>query len=283
MRRLVKGGSVAVLVLLSLAALASCLPEATGRAAALLSTSTAVPRLTPSPTHTATATTTASPEPTMTPTWPPTASPTSSATPTVTSTPTEAPRPTDTPTRTPSRTPTPAPTPVSATVLLRPMTHQWQNTGNNCGPTSIAIVLSYYGHRVTQEKVNERVPAGSLTPCDVVTYVQKYGLMARLYFSPPANEPVRQLLDLGISVISNQWYSSDTGYRHYRVIRGYDDKTRTFITADPLLGPYHRIDYDVFATLSDPGNYIAVYPPEKDESVRSLMQRLGIGDESCTE
>ncbi len=142
-------------------------------------------------------------------------------------------------------------------------------------------MLSYYSHRVTQQKVNERVPAGSLTPCDVVIYVQEYGLMARLYFSPPANESVRQLLDLGIPVISNQWYSSDTGFRHYRVIRGYDGKTRTFITADPLKGPYYRIDYDVLATLSDPGNYIPVYPPEKDDSVRSMMQRLGIDDVGC--
>ena len=202
---------------------------------------TSTPTITPIP-----------PSPTVTPTLP-----TPTNTPLPTGTPTETPKPTDTPTPTPTYTPTPAPTdtptPVRATVLLEPMNYQWQ-TANNCGPASVAITLAYYGHWVTQHKVNEQIPAGSLTPCDIVLYMPQHQLMARLYYSPPANEPVRALLDNRIPVIFNQWLATDSRLRHYRVIRGYDDVSREFISDDPLKGPYFRIPYDTFALLSDPGH-----------------------------
>lgn len=218
-------------------------------------------------------------------TWTPTATATLWSSSTATLRPTATLRSTSTlaPTLTPTATPEPPPSAVptvSATVFLEPMNYQRQ-ARNNCGPASIAIVLGYYGHWVTQQKVNEKVPAGSLTPCDVVLYMPAYGLMARLFYSPPANEPIRQLLDNRIPVIFNQWLSSDRSVRHYRVIRGYDDATAEFIAADPLLGPYFRISYDTFTTLSDPGNFIPVYPSEMDSLVQSLMGGLGVGEIPC--
>ena len=160
------------------------------------------------------------------------------------------------------------------------MNYQRQTT-NNCGPASVAILLGYYGHWVTQQEVNEQIPAGSLSPCDIVLYVSQYQLTARLYYSPPGSEPVRQLLDSHIPVIFNQWLSADSDIRHYRVIRGYDDVTSEFISDDPLRGAYFRIPYDTFTTLSDPGNFIPVYPPETDPLVQSLMGALGVREIPC--
>jgi hypothetical protein len=145
----------------------------------------------------------------------------------------------------------------------------------------VAITLSYYGHQLTQPEVNEQIPAGSLLPCDIVAYMPQYQLMARLYYAPPANEPVRQLLNNHIPVIFNQWYSTDTRFRHYRVIQGYDDEAGEFIASDPLRGPYFRIDYETFTALSDPGNFIPVYLPEQDALVQSLMETLGAKELSC--
>ena len=208
--------------------------------------------------------------------------PTATQTPTASPSPTATRRPTSTPAPTLTFTPEPPPTapPPSATVLLEPMNYQRQ-TANNCGPASVTITLGYYGHWITQHKVNEQIPAGSLTPCDVVLYMPQYGLMSRLYYSPPAGEPVRQLLDNRIPVILNQLLSADSSIRHYRVIRGYDAATSVFISDDPLLGAYFRIRYDTFATISDPGNFIPVYPPEKDSLVQSLMGALGVGEIPC--
>ncbi len=106
--------------------------------------------------------------------------------------------------------------------------------------------------------------------------------MARLYFSPPANEPLRHLLDNGIPVVFNQWYAVETRFRHYRVIHGYDDETSEFIASDPLQGPYYRIANETFAALSDPGNFIPVYLPELDPLVQSLMADLGAKELSCS-
>jgi hypothetical protein len=89
---------------------------------------------------------------------------------------------------------------------------------------------------------------------------------------------VRYLLANSIPVIVNQWLSEGSEIRHYRVIRGYDDEEEVFVSDDPLQGPNMRIDYDTFMRLSRPGTIIAVYPPELDELVRSLMHELRMNE-----
>lgn len=278
--------SSGVVLCLTYFLLATCGHAATATPVALLPTVAPREMASPTPmlTHTlyptSTSLSTRRPDRTATPTPTQTATSTRTAAPTHTSTCTATLTQTPTPTNTPTPIPPDTPTPVSATVLLGPMNHHWQ-TRNNCGPASVAITLGYFGHWVTQQKVNEQVPAGSLSPCDIVLYMPQYQLMARLYFSPPTSEAIRQLLDNGIPVIINQRLSSDSCMRHYRVIHGYDDTSSEFITDDPLLGPYFRIDYDTFNALSNPGNFIPVYPPEKDPLVQSLMGTFGAGEFSC--
>ncbi len=158
------------------------------------------------------------------------------------------------------------------------MNYQWQ-TLNNCGPASIAILLGYYDHWITQHKINEQVSPGP-SPCDIVDYMPQYELMARAYESPPSRDPTRQLLANGIPVIANQQLEIGSDIGHYRVIRGYDDTSREFISDDPLQrkGPGFRIAYDTFSRLSNHGAVIAVYPPEMDALVQSLMGDLGMSE-----
>jgi ABC-type bacteriocin/lantibiotic exporter with double-glycine peptidase domain len=154
------------------------------------------------------------------------------------------------------------------------MNYQAQ-TFNNCGPASIAIILGYYDHWITQHQVNEQVlPGPSL--CDIVDYMPQYGLKARAYESPPSLEPIRLLLANGIPVIANQLLESGSDIGHYRVVTGYDDVARDFTSDDPLQrkGPGFRIGYNVFVRLSTPGAFIPVYPPEMDQLVRSMMRDL---------
>jgi hypothetical protein len=153
------------------------------------------------------------------------------------------------------------------------MNYQAQ-TLNNCGPTSIAIVLGYYDHWITQSTVNEHVPPGP-SPCQIADYVLRYDLRARPYWSPRSDvTPIRLLLANGIPVIANQLLEQDSDIGHYRVIKGYDDKSGAFITDDPLQrkGPDYRLTYETFDKLSNPGAFIPVYPPKKDSLVRSLMK-----------
>jgi hypothetical protein len=159
--------------------------------------------------------------------------------------------------------------------MLEPMNHQWQ-TYNNCGPASVAVLLAYYGHWVTQLDVNEYMPGGlaNLEEC-----LSHYQLMARAYatsMTSPAPEPIRRLLANHIPVIVGQRLSEERDIGHFRIVRGYDDASGEFILDDPLIDAYLRIPYDTFAWLSDPGSITPVYPPEMDSLVQSLMEELGM-------
>jgi ABC-type bacteriocin/lantibiotic exporter with double-glycine peptidase domain len=147
---------------------------------------------------------------------------------------------------------------------------------NNCGPASVATLLGYYDHLITQHDVNEEIPPGSVGGLD--TYLTQFELMARAYTTPPALRPVRLLLANRIPVIVNQWLSIGSDIRHYRVIRGYDNEAQEFISDDPLQGPDMRIGYDDFMRLSNPGTIIPVYPPEMDALVQELMRGLWMNE-----
>ncbi|MCP4543242.1 MAG: hypothetical protein GY832_39515 [Chloroflexi bacterium] len=179
--------------------------------------------------------------------------------------PTSTPAP---PTSTPFPTSTPTPPPTSA--LLGPMNYQPQ-TYNNCGPCSIAILLGYYDHWITQFEVNEHVAPGP-SPCQIANYMSLYDLEARAYRIRYPTDAVRHLLANDIPVVAGQLLSLEDPIGHYRVIKGYDDEAQEFITDDPLqrMGPDHRIPYDIFDRISH--SFVAVYPPERDLLVRSLMQ-----------
>ncbi len=212
--------------------------------------------------------------------------PTVTLAPTETLEPTSTPMPTVTPTPTPTPTPRPTPTPLPDNVLLGPMNYQPQ-TYNNCGPCSIAILLGYYDHWITQHEVNEYVAAGPAL-CDFVDYVPQYQLMARVY-QPPASRDqnlllaVRRLLANRVPVIVIQRLEPDSTIGHYRVIRGYDDVTETFISDDPLQskGPEYHIPYAVFDEISDPGGVIPIYPPRIDGLVQSLMGETDMWEILC--
>jgi hypothetical protein len=178
------------------------------------------------------------------------------------------------------------------------MNHQWQSR-NNCGPASVAILLGYYGHQVTQGQVNEQIPPGP-SPCEIVQYIaDRYGgsgkmpsrydvidttLMAKIYYFPRTSSarvpPIRLLLANGVPVIVLQRLALDSNIGHYRVIQGYDDGAGEFISDDPLLGSDYRIPYaDFTRLLAGPGSgriFIPVYTSDLDPLVDSLMRELGV-------
>lgn len=200
---------------------------------------------------------------------------TPSPSPTATATSTPIPVPTSTPTLTP--TPTSVPTSLPGAVLLEPVNHQ-QQTLNNCGPASVAILLGYYDHWVIQREVAEESAHVSY-PCFAPYYVSRYGLMARVYRFPVDRElrlqTVRLMLANDIPVLVVQQLSRGSDVSHWRVIQGYDDAANEFVSDDPLLGADYRISYDMFVELlggSAAGFVVPVYPPEMDPLVQSIMR-----------
>jgi hypothetical protein len=192
-----------------------------------------------------------------------------------------------TPAATASPTSPPTPTPLPTGVLLSPMNWQPETRGNHL-QCSTAIVLGYYDHWISQFDVNAQIRGAqdqhqNQDQCEVVSYLRQYQLTGRI-LEPPSRELLRRLLANGIPSLVVQMISPDWLTEHYCVLRGYDDEAGDFIFDDPLprLGPAHRIDYETFDDLLRPASrLIAVYPPEKEAPVTSLLQDLDVTETRC--
>ncbi|MBS1251929.1 MAG: hypothetical protein MAG451_00963 [Anaerolineales bacterium] len=186
----------------------------------------------------------------------------------------------DTPT--PSRpreepAPTPALAPLPNQVLLEPMLHDWQKM-NNCGPTTVAMALSYYDLLVTQFDTAPALKGGpqdkNVSPSEIASYVRDQGFGARVRVNGDL-EVVRQLAGNGIPIIVEQWLdrSGDELTGHYRLVRGYDETTQEIIVNDSYSGPRLRISYTEFDRLWRPFNrtYIPIYDREHEPAVKVIL------------
>ncbi len=186
----------------------------------------------------------------------------------------------DTPTPSRARgesTPTPALDPLPNQVLLEPMLHDWQKM-NNCGPTTVAMALSYYDRLLTQFDTAPALKGGpndkNVSPSEIASYVRNQGFGARVRVNGDL-EVVRQLVGNGIPVIVEQWLDRPdeelTG--HYRVVRGYNEATEEFIVNDSFSGPRLRFSYAEFDRLWRPFNrsYIPIYDLAREPLVKAIL------------
>ena len=205
---------------------------------------------------------------------PPSPSPSPSPTPPPTWTPTPLPSPE--PTATPTPSPTPSPT-LPASVALTGLRHEHQGW-NNCGPTTLAMALSYWGRDETQRDL---APILKPDPEDkhvdvseMEAYVHSVGLGATVRVNGTL-DGLKTLLQAGFPVIAQTWHVRDARDQlgHYRLVVGYDDAAGEFILYDSLEGPDLPIDYQEMDELWRVYNrvYIVIYPPERWESLAVIL------------
>ncbi|MGH2543301.1 MAG: C39 family peptidase [Ardenticatenaceae bacterium] len=238
-------------------------------------TATLAPTFTHSPTATLTPTATpppsATPEPSATPR--PSATLRPSATPTVAATATVAATSTAEPTATAAAV-------VAATarqVLLPNISHDYQRL-NNCGPTTAAMTLSYYGFGLTQYDIAPLVKGAdtdkNVAPEDLTAYLRSQGFAAPIRVNGDL-EMLRALLSNGIPVIVEQWLErpDDALTGHYRLVRGYDQDAGVFVVNDSYLGPNLRYPDATFDRWWRAFNrlYIPVYRAEQEPLVRAIV------------
>jgi uncharacterized protein len=147
-------------------------------------------------------------------------------------------------------------------------------TYNNCGPASIVSVLSYYGLKVDQQDAARVLrPAGGYMMAGVIPpFVARYGLSATR-FKNGSLENLRQLTAAGIPVIVLQWMNRVGGIPHFRVVRGYDDRTGLVWLSDPIYGPnvyVHYADFERLWTLAGQ-EFVPVYRPDQKALVGRLL------------
>ena len=217
-------------------------------------TATPVPILTPAPTVPLT--------PASTPTLPP-ASPVAS----------------QTPSPMPSPSPEPSPTPTMPVVVaLTGIRHEHQGW-NNCGPTTLTMLLSYWGCEKTQQdaapvlKPDPEDKHVGIYQMEAYARDQGFNVITRVNGSL---DRLKELLRAGFPVMVETWHVRDARDQlgHYRLVVGYDDTARKFYLYDSLEGPDVSIGYREMDELWRVFNriYMVVYTtPEEWETVAAIL------------
>jgi len=159
------------------------------------------------------------------------------------------------------------------------LAHIWQ-TYNNCGPASVAEVLSYWGVYRTQYQAQlvlraDNNPRG-MWPYGVPGYARSVGVRALVGV---AGTPrlIKALVSNGFPVIVNQAYSVTDSSRHYRPIQSYDDRQGVFVSSDPFGGAGYTITYADFNKIWAAANnrFIVLYPPSKALLLNAALASAG--------
>jgi tetratricopeptide (TPR) repeat protein len=196
------------------------------------------------------------------------------------------------PTLSPVLSPTPMPTPTNApptptpsvnlvsiqpSVLISGVEHEYQGW-NNCGPTTLKMLLNYYGQKVTQKEIAAFTKPDpddkNVSPNELAGYVDTVGMSA-LVRENGTLERLKLLLSNGLPVMIESGYVTPSGKEgwmgHYKLLIGYDDKQFTFM--DSFEGPNRNItfaaaeaDWRAFNWL-----YLIVYPNDKEQLVRAIV------------
>jgi len=195
---------------------------------------------------------------------------------------TETPHPQITlPSPVPSPTPEPSATPLPDRVVLDGIVHEYQQF-NNCGPTNLAMALSYWGWKGDQRdtrrflRPNIKVDDKNVMPSEMVDFVENtVGLRAIARVGGDL-EIVRSLIAAGFPVMIEAGHQppDDWWMGHYLVINGYDDAERMLIAQDSLANPDVRLSYDEIQThwwRDFNYVYLVIFPADREAPMVSIL------------
>ena len=140
-----------------------------------------------------------------------------------------------------------------------------------CGPTSLQMVMNFYGKNLTKEAISEwilRTKGTTYTEMEFFARKEKFEVHS---FYDSTKEKMKYLMAQGYPLIAlgvrpPNWPAGRyTGSGHYIVVVGYDDRDKLFSVHDPATGGKYKIPYEVFKDFhsSHPQqrNYVlCIYP-----------------------
>lgn len=153
-------------------------------------------------------------------------------------------------------------------------------TLNNCGPAAVASVLAYWHIYLSQAQVQSVVRADNsywgMSPVDLPAYARSLGMRALVGYGG-SEKLIKLLVANGFPVIASQYVSSSDLIRHYRSIEAYNDRTQTFVSADPLLGVGHVISYSEFNAIWAESDYRfqVIYPASRQALLTAILRAAG--------
>jgi len=91
----------------------------------------------------------------------------------------------------------------------------------------------------------------NVSPAELVAYASSLDNMAAMMGYATGTDVLKRLLSGGFPVIVETWFIPEPGDEmgHYRLLVGYDDAARQYVTQDSYNGPDHLVPYDELETL----------------------------------
>lgn len=188
---------------------------------------------------------------------------------------------TGTPSNKPRVSPTPATTfkPIPNSVRLDGIRHEYQ-TWNNCGPTTLAMALSYWGWKGDQRpiaaftKPNPRDK--NVMPYELADYVEKETEFEVVYRVGGEIELLKSFLAAGFPIFIEKGFEGrdfDGWMGHYVLVTRYNDTSQQFILQDSYYGPNQLMGYEDLVSYWRAFNfsYLAVYPAKREKEVETIL------------
>ena len=181
----------------------------------------------------------------------------------------------------PTTAPVPTLPPIPSQKILLTDYHIFQ-TFNNCGPAALSMALRFYGINVSQAELGNalrpyQVAGGdnddkSVTLEELAEKSKEYGFIP--YHRPMGNpEIVKQFIANDMPVITRTLTKPNEDIGHYRVVKGYDEATGTFIQDDSLQNKNLEYSYEEFNEIWKKFNYeyLVLAPKEKQEIAEKIL------------
>jgi len=181
----------------------------------------------------------------------------------------------------PTLTPSPTSTPLPGKTLLSGIVHEYQQF-NNCGPTNLAMALSFWGWQGDQRdtrrylRPNLEVDDKNVMPAEMVAYVEQFTELAALTRQGGDLDLLRSLLAAGYPVLIEAGHDppDDSWMGHFLVVSGYDDDLSMFTVQDSLTNPDTPMTYaDLTQHWWRDFNYVylVIYPKERQAELERLL------------
>lgn len=207
--------------------------------------------------------------------------------------------PTRTPTLTPTQTatvvgtpvptetlaPTETPTAIPAQAELPPPKYEKQDL-NNCGPTTLALNLRFYGWQGDQTTIASVIKPKkedrNVNVEELVSYVNTKVPGIEIQYRVGGDiDMLKRLIAAGYPVTIEEafimaesyWPNDDRWAGHYLLLTGYDDAKQMFTTQDVFVGPNFKVAYTTLDHNWKAFNrvYIIVYPPDDRSKIQAIL------------
>jgi tetratricopeptide (TPR) repeat protein len=163
-------------------------------------------------------------------------------------------------------------------VRLTNFKHDYQGW-NNCGPTTLGMLLSHFGFGDTQKEIAPVVKPNpndkNVNPEELAAYARSKQNLQALVRVNGSMQLLKVLLANGLPVIVETWFTPkpNDGMGHYRLLYAYNDAQQKFYLLDSYLGPNVTVNYDEFDADWKVFNrlYLVTYQPGQSALLNAII------------